>query len=88
MFALERIEGMNRKTDALLSILAKNVRRCRNAKGWTQEELAHVSGFHRTYVGAVERGERNLTLSTLSALAEALDTTVIALLRESKDNEQ
>lgn len=46
----------------------------------SQEELAYICGLHRTYIGAVERGERNVTLSTLEVLADALGVNVPELL--------
>ncbi len=63
-----------------LDILAANVRSRRLATGISQEQLARLAGLHRTYVGAVERGERNVTVSTLNKLAAALDCTVVDLL--------
>jgi len=68
----------------LRSILARNVRSLRGEMGLSQEELAAVSGLHRTYVGSVERGERNVTLSTLEAFSRALGVSVPALLREER----
>lgn len=46
----------------------------------SQEQLAETCDLHRTYVGSVERGERNVTLSTLETLAAALSVTVPNLL--------
>src|SRR5438552_18048648 len=54
------------------NLLARNVRALRLARGWSQEIMAEKCGLHRTYVGAIERGERNVTLETLNALALAL----------------
>ena len=71
-------------SQALLRILAANVVRLRKAKDWSQEELADEAGLHRTYVGSVERCERNVTLSTLEALADALGTSVIELLTKRR----
>lgn len=51
----------------------KRIRELRNAKGWSQEELAMKSGIHFTYVGSVERGERNIGLDNILRLARALD---------------
>jgi DNA-binding XRE family transcriptional regulator len=79
-FVSMKREKMDRRTRLLLTELAHNLKHKRAAKGWTQEELAHVSGLHRTYIGAVERGGRNVTLLTLTTLAVSLDTTVVALL--------
>jgi transcriptional regulator with XRE-family HTH domain len=64
----------------LQTIVAANVRRQRLAIGLSQEELADVCGYHRTYIGAIERGERNITLLTLDSLAQALKLNVTDLL--------
>ena len=69
-----------KKEYELRGVLAKNVRAFRLQKHWSQENLAEESGLHRTYIGSVERMERNVTLSTLETLASALDVTVIELL--------
>ncbi len=66
----------------LTEILADGVRSRRVALGLSQEKFAELCGLHRTYVGAVERGERNATLGTLEALAEALAVAPWELLRE------
>jgi len=64
----------------LLRVLALNVRRLRKGMKLSQEGLAELTGLHRTYVGAVERAERNVTLSTLCSFAVALKTTIPQLL--------
>ena len=64
----------------LTQILADNIRAYRKARHISQEELADVCELHRTYVGSVERGERNVTLSTLETLAAALGVSVPKLL--------
>ncbi len=61
--------------------LGDRIRRLRSRKGWSQEQFAAISGLHRTYVGAVERGEKNLTISSLHTLAKALDTSIAQLFR-------
>lgn len=48
--------------------------------GLSQEELADRAGLHRTYVGAVERAERNITIGSLVRLAKALNCDVVQLL--------
>ena len=60
--------------------LARNVRLLRVMRGWSQEVLALEAGLDRSYVGAVERAERNLTLASMERLAGALGVEVRELL--------
>ena len=62
------------------TLLSANLRHRRQQQGWSQEALAENCGLHRTYVGAVERGERNISLDNLERLADALGVTLCALL--------
>lgn len=57
----------------------QRLRELRVQKGWTQEELSKRAGFHRTYVGNIERGLENPTIEAVSQLADALDVSVKTL---------
>lgn len=74
---------MRKASENIRAILAENIRNFRHKKNFSQEELAEKCGLHRTYIGSVERGERNVTLSTLEVLASTLGVSVPELL--SKD---
>lgn len=52
--------------------LGKAIRTIRLDKDWSQEQLSFECGLHRTYIGAVERGEKNLTLKNLVKIAKSL----------------
>jgi len=60
--------------------LGQNVRRLREAKGWSQEDYADRAGIHRTYVSDIERGKRNPTITVVEKLAEPLEVTAGSLL--------
>jgi transcriptional regulator with XRE-family HTH domain len=60
--------------------LARNLKRLRTEKGWSQEELADQAGLHRTYVSGVERGVRNPTITIVATLAKALGVPPSELL--------
>lgn len=61
--------------------LGKNLRAWRTDKGLSQEAFADVLGYHRTYVGGLERGERNVTLKSLERIAGSIGTNPVDLLR-------
>ena len=69
-----------RPETALLETLAANVRSFRKEQHLSQEALADLSSLHRTYIGSVERLERNVTLATLELIANALGVSVPELL--------
>lgn len=60
--------------------LGHRIRAKRLSLGISQEALAHSSGLHRTYIGSVERGERNISLVNIVSIARALSTTPSFLL--------
>lgn len=51
----------------------QEVRRCRTLQGWSQEEMGHRVGVHPTYIGGIERGERNVSLTNILKIATVLD---------------
>lgn len=61
-------------------VVGENLRRLRKQMGYSQESFGEHVGWHRTFVGAVERGERNLTLRTVERLAVQLQVHPLALL--------
>ena len=67
------------KTASELAELGRRIRAARTAAGMTQEDLAHESDIDRSYIGGVERGERNLTFTMLCKIARALRCDVASL---------
>ena len=67
-------------SDPILRQLADKVRKERNKRQLSQENFAELTGFHRTYIGMLERGERNITLTNLAKMAQALNMTANELL--------
>ncbi len=63
-------------------VFASRLRQIRQVTGLSQEELADRAGLHRTYVGSVERGERNISIDNIERLANALEIDIIELLKE------
>jgi transcriptional regulator with XRE-family HTH domain len=63
------------------TVLARNLRQLRAQKRLSQEALADLAGLHRTYVGSVEREERNISLDNIEQLANALEVAIPDLLR-------
>lgn len=72
------------QTSGLLAVFSANVRRLRREAGLTQEELAERAGVHRTYVGMLERSEKNVTLYNVERFADALEVEASLLLVDIK----
>jgi len=71
---------MLRETD-ILTRFGQRVRTLRKARGFSQETFADRCGLDRTYIGGIERGERNLALRNIEAIAQALAISISELLK-------
>ncbi len=69
----------------LKQIVARNVRRLRNERGLTQEELSGMAGINRNYTGMIEREQRSPTVDMLEKLAKALQVDPVMLLQADKE---
>jgi len=69
---------------SLVEIFSQNLKRTRKRAGISQEELASLCGLHRTYIGAVERGERNISIKNIEKISAALNVKASYLLEEQK----
>lgn len=69
---------------ALRTKLGRAIRRLRKAAGYSQESFADRCKVHRTYMGAVERGETNISLDNLERIAKALNLSTSLLLLEAE----
>ena len=65
-----------------LTLFGERVRELRKHKNWTQEELAFRTNLHRTYIGAVERGEQNISLKNIVKIAAALDVDIAVMFTD------
>ena len=74
--------GAGKKADPEAQVqLGERVRRLREARGWSQEGSAHEGGLGRSFAGAIERGEKDVRLSTLAKLARTLGVSLSQLLK-------
>ena len=69
------------EVESARALLALNVLRLRNQRGWSQETLAFEAGLHRTFIAHVERQARNISLDNIERLATALGVEVAELLK-------
>ncbi len=67
------------KTD-ILNKFGEKIKKLRLEKNWSQEVLAEKTGFHRTYIGMIERGERNLSLKNIETFANTFEMKISELL--------
>jgi transcriptional regulator with XRE-family HTH domain len=65
----------------LVEAFGKRIRQLRTERNLSQEQLAELTGFHRTYIGMVERGERNISLSNIGVFAKTFEISVSTLLK-------
>lgn len=66
----------------ILKVFGENVRQLRKKKDISQEELAHRADLHRTYIGMIERAEKNITLLNMEKIAAALNVSISDLLKK------
>lgn len=83
---MEKKIVLRKPSVSLTADLATNIRAFRIEKSLSQEDFADLCGLHRTYVGSVERGERNVTLSTLEVIASVMGVSVPHLLTRKPSN--
>jgi len=72
---------MPMKKNNILIKFGENVREKRKEKGLSQEQLSFKADLHRTYIGMIERAEKNITLSNIEKIAKALEVEIIELLK-------
>ncbi len=70
-----------------LAKLGAAVRQHRTDANLSQEELAHLCGLHRTYIGGIERGERNVSIENILRIANALGTSCAALVGQIESSD-
>ena len=75
----------NKKITRTRMTFARNLRKFRTLRKLSQEDLAELADLHRTYIGSVERGERNISIDNMERLAEALGLPVLDLIREDTE---
>ena len=63
----------------------KRIKKLRNARSISQEKLAELASVHRTYIGMIERGEKNITMLSMLKLANALEITLSDLFEDFED---
>jgi transcriptional regulator with XRE-family HTH domain len=69
----------------LLALIGKKIRKCRETKGFSQEQFSLESDFERSYYGRIERGEKNITILNLIKIALILDVEPWELLPDKNE---
>ncbi|MBD3724037.1 MAG: helix-turn-helix transcriptional regulator [Flavobacteriaceae bacterium] len=69
----------------ILNLFGENVRKFRRLLNISQEELAHKADLHRTYIGMIERAEKNITLVNIEKIANALEVKIEDLLKHGNN---
>lgn len=79
-----RPEAGSPKDPSVRALFGRRIRELRKARGYSQEGFAAASGLDRSYYGGIERGERNVSLENIAAIARALDVPVRELFPEEE----
>jgi transcriptional regulator with XRE-family HTH domain len=66
----------------ITKVLGRRIRSCRTSKGLSQEKLAELSGCHSTYIGQIERGEKNATIESIEKICSALNVSLSELFEK------
>jgi len=80
--------AMKKYSEQSLIDLGAGIRSAREARGYSQDEFASLCDLHRTYIGSIERGERNFSILNLLKITRALDVSVGELFRGEKTSDQ
>jgi transcriptional regulator with XRE-family HTH domain len=78
---------VGRKQDIFIRF-GKRIRKLRKARGFSQETFATHCGLDRTYIGGIERGERNISLRNIEIIAKALNKTISELTRDLEHEDE
>lgn len=73
-------------SESILKIFGQNVQKYRKSRQLSQEKLAELAGVHRTYIGMIERAEKNITLLNIEKIAIALNVEIKKLLEKQLNN--
>jgi len=71
------LDMSSKKNKNLKDLFSNNVRKFRHELKISQEELAEIAEVHRTYIGSVERGERNITINVMEKISNALNKPIV-----------
>jgi DNA-binding XRE family transcriptional regulator len=79
LFLHTEISNMSKKSISIK--FGEKVREIRNSQNLSQEQLAHLADVHRTYIGMIERAEKNITLVNIEKIAKALNVNITDLIK-------
>lgn len=74
----------NKEQKDILIFFGQNVKKYRIEKGLSQEKLAEMADLHRTYIGMIERAEKNITLVNINKIAQALNMEIAVLFQKKE----
>lgn len=75
-FVFKKSSNYKMEKEPILLLFGKQVQELRKARNLSQEQLAELAGVHRTYIGMIERAEKNITLCNIEKIAKALEVNI------------